>query len=272
MTDLTEKAFGRPPIQRLLITAKLFNDLSSACHLPAATAGGAPRKPRQFGLAGRVARQARMLALLRSSSKGRNHCFADRDKSRAWPFDTGALAADAGTFEEQRQGVGQQIGFRNPGASTEARQAIALRRLEFLDYASRRMIALGQLDRRIGQVAAAAIAEHAFGAAANPSMQLRERIIGMSGFKSVPDRLGLPGDLAQAGDHQIVLRAEVTIQRHLVGPGRLGDRFDPDGADAVAIKQLAGGRQNAGTRGDFLVFAAGWRHLRKLAHGTAVLA
>ena len=145
-----------------------------------------------------------MFATLRSVSKGRNHGFADRDKSRARPFNASTLTTYASTFEKQRQGVGEQIGLRNPGIPAEPRQAVALRRLEFLDYASRRMIALGQLDRRIGHVAAAAIAERALGAATNPSMKLRERVIGMGGFKSIPDRLGVSGDVAQARNHQIV--------------------------------------------------------------------
>jgi len=37
----------------------------------------------------------------------------------------------------------------------------------------------------------------------------------------------------------------VAIERHLVGAGRLGDRVDADGMDAVAIEQLAGGREEA---------------------------
>src|SRR5216683_8270539 len=38
------------------------------------------------------------------------------------------------------------------------------------------------------------------------------------------------------------------IERHLVGARRLRDRLDPDGADAMPIKQLTGSRQNAGPR------------------------
>ena len=110
-----------------------------------------------------------MFAIVRSVSKGRNHGFADRDKSCARPFDASTLATYAGTFEKQRQGVGEQIGLRNPGIPAEPRQAVELRRLEFLDDVSRRMIALGQLDRHIGHVAAAAIAARALGAATNPA-------------------------------------------------------------------------------------------------------
>jgi hypothetical protein len=186
-----------------------------------------------------------MFATLRSVSKGRNHGFADRDKSRARPFNASTLTTYAGTFEKQRQGVGEQIGLRNPGIPAEPRQAVALRRLEFLDDVSRRMIALGQLDRHIGHVAAAAIAARALGAATNPGMKLRQRVIGMGGFKSIPDRLGVSGDVAQARNHQIVLRAEVTIQCHLVGPRHICNRVNADPSDPVFAKEIPGRADDA---------------------------
>jgi multidrug efflux pump subunit AcrA (membrane-fusion protein) len=166
-----------------------------------------------------------MFATLRSVSKGRNHGFADRDKSRARPFNASTLTTYAGTFEKQRQGVGEQIGLRNPGIPAEPRQAVALRRLEFLDDVSRRMIALGQLDRHIGHVAAAAIAARALGAATNPGMKLRERVIGMGGFKSIPDRFGVSGDVAQARNHQIVQLDPIYVT------------FNPSETDLVAIQR-----------------------------------
>jgi hypothetical protein len=179
-----------------------------------------------------------MFAILRSVSKGCNHGFADRDKSCAWPFDAGALATYPGSLEEQRQGVGEQIGLRNPGIPAESRQSVALHRLECLDDASRRMIALGELNRRVGHVAAAAVAARALGAATNPGVKLRERVVGMGGFKSFPDRIGISSDLAKAGNHQIVLRAEVTIQRHLVGPGDLRNRVNADPSDPMFAKKI----------------------------------
>ena len=30
----------------------------------------------------------------------------------------------------------------------------------------------------------------------------------------------------------------MAVERHLVGAGRLGDRFDPDAADAMAVKEI----------------------------------
>jgi hypothetical protein len=202
-----------------------------------------------------------VLATLRSVSKGRNHGFADRDKSRAWPFDAGALATYAGTFEKQRQGIGEQIGLCDPGGSAKPRQAVALRRLECLDDASRRMIALSQLNRRIGYVAAAAIADRALCAATNPSMKLRKRVTGIGGLKPVPDRLGVSGDLAKAGDDQIILRPEVPIQGHLVGPRRIGDRINADPSDPMFAKQIPGRADDAFPR----LRRGGWAILHDLS-------
>ena len=78
-------------------------------------------------------------------------------------IDTDALAADARAFEQQRQGISEQIGLRNSGFATEFRQAVPLCRLEFLDNVPRRMIAFREFDRHIGHVAAAAIIADALG-------------------------------------------------------------------------------------------------------------
>jgi hypothetical protein len=54
-----------------------------------------------------------MFATVRSVSKGRNHGFADRDKSRARPFNADALTTYAGTFEKQTFAFGWPSG-RSP--------------------------------------------------------------------------------------------------------------------------------------------------------------
>ncbi len=223
---------------------ELSDGLSSALQYRAAI-GRAWRRPRHFCFADYISSRSRMFATLCSVGKGRDHGFADLDKSRARSFDAGALATYASTFEKQRQGVGEQISLRNPGLAAEPCQAIALSRLEGFDDASRRMIALGQFDRRIGHVAAAAIADRALGAATNPGMKLRERITWMGGFESVPYRFGLPGNLVKASDHQIVLRAEVTIQRHLVGSRHVRDRVDTDPSDPMLAKEIPGRADDA---------------------------
>jgi hypothetical protein len=83
--------------------AELFDGLSNTFQRRAAAGGRAWRRPRYFRFAGRVSRRSNMFATLRSVSKGRNHGFADRDKSRARPFNASTLTTYAGTFEKQRQ-------------------------------------------------------------------------------------------------------------------------------------------------------------------------
>src|ERR1700692_2897492 len=128
-------------------------------------------------------------------------------------------APAAGASERQQKAVGEQIGLGDPGIAAKLRQPIALRGLEFLDEVPGRMPAFGQFDRRVSHVTAPAIVARALGTATDPGMKLRQRVIGMCGFKSGPNLVRLASDVAKASHHQIVLRAEVTIQRHLVGVG-----------------------------------------------------
>ena len=90
-----------------------------------------------------------------------------------------------------------------------------------------------------------------------PGAKLRPRVAGMGLLEPVPAAVGLARGLAQICRHQIVLRAEVAIERHLVGAGSLGDGIDPYGPDSMPVKQIAGDRQNAGARRNSLVFPVG---------------
>ena len=47
----------------------------------------------------------------------------------------------------------------------------------------------------------------------------------------------------------------MTVERHLVGAGRLGDRLDPDGPDSMPIEQLAGRREDALARRNFALLS-----------------
>src|SRR5258708_13187359 len=89
------------------------------------------------------------------------------------------------------------------------------------------MIAFGEVDRYIGHVATAAIVANAFGTKTNPGMELRKRVAGIVLLESVPDRISLASHVAQTGDDQIILRAEVTIERHFVGVCGLPDGVFP---------------------------------------------
>ena len=72
-----------------------------------------------------------------------------------------------------------------------------------------------------------------------------------------PAAVGILGDLPQIGRHQIVLRAEMAIQRHLVGAGGLGDGVDTHSPDPVPVKQILRYRQNPGARRNSVVFPVG---------------
>jgi hypothetical protein len=45
----------------------------------------------------------------------------------------------------------------------------------------------------------------------------------------------------------------VAVERHLIGAGRFGDRFDPDSPDSMAIKEIGRSRQNALPRWDSII-------------------
>jgi hypothetical protein len=112
----------------------------------------------------------------------------------------------------------------------------------------RRMIAFGELDRYIGHVAAAAIVANAFGTKTNPGMELRKRVAGIVLLESVPDRISLASHVAQTGDDQIILRAEVTIERHFVGVCGLRDGVDADSSDPVFAKEISRGADDSLSR------------------------
>ena len=66
----------------------------------------------------------------------------------------------------------------------------------------------------------------------------------MQGGKFIPLTLLLAGDFPETGADQIVLGAEMPIQRHLIGAGGLGDRVDPDTPDTVLVEQAASRRHD----------------------------
>jgi hypothetical protein len=78
-----------------------------------------------------------------------------------------------------------------------------------------------------------------------PGAQLCQRLARMRRLISGPALVALLAHLAQVLGQELVLGGEVPVKRHLVGAGGLHDRIDPDGADAVAIKQLGRGRKEA---------------------------
>ena len=53
------------------------------------------------------------------------------------------------------------------------------------------MVGFGEFDRRIGEFAAPLVVEYAFGAAADPGVQLRHGIAGVVGLDFGPPSFGL---------------------------------------------------------------------------------
>jgi hypothetical protein len=186
-----------------------------------------------------------MLARLSFARKGCDHSFANRDETCARAFNASTLAADAGAFEQKRQGVRKQIRFCDSGPPTKFRQAIALVPLELFNDMPRRMIAFGKFNRGISEIATAAIVENALGTDANPRGKLSQRIIRIFAIEADPNLVDLTGNVTQARNNQIILRAEVAIERHLVGASRLSDRVNPDSPDPVLTEQITGRTDDA---------------------------
>jgi hypothetical protein len=212
-------------------------------HAPASATRGNDRSA--FPLPVGRSRQSRMLARLSFARKGSDHSFANRDETCARPFNASTLAADAGAFEQKRQGIRKQIRFCNSGTPTKFRQAIALVPLELFNDMPRRMIAFGKFNRRISEIATASIVENALGTDANPRAKLSQRIIRIFAIEADPNLVDLTGDVTQARDNQIILRAEVAVKRHLVGAGRLRDRVNADPPDPVLTEEITGRTDDA---------------------------
>jgi hypothetical protein len=65
-------------------------------------------------------------------------------------------------------------------------------------------------------------------------------VAGMIAFDIAPHFVDFDGDATQISEDQIVFRIEVPIERHLIGAGGLGDRFDADTPDAMTMEQVPG--------------------------------
>jgi hypothetical protein len=115
------------------------------------------------------------------------------------------------------------------------------------------MILLGQLDRRIGERAAALVGRAGALHGLSQPRSCPRGIAGMRGAAARP-RTCRPSAGAQVFGHQLVLGREMPVERHLVGAGRLGNRLNAHRADAEPVKQIAGRRQNA-LRGGICEFA-----------------
>ncbi len=107
------------------------------------------------------------------------------------------------------------------------------------------MARLRQLDRRIAEIAAAIVRADQHRRPGDPVEQLSRRIAGIGSFDVAPDLVDRRSGAIEALDDQVVFRTEMTIERHLIGAGRLGDGVDADAADAVAMKHVLRGDDDA---------------------------
>src|SRR5207249_2525950 len=144
--------------------------------------------------------------------------FGERVEPGARPLAADALQADARALDQEEELVGDALG---PGVSRLAHQgdqALALAALVRFDDPARRVLALGELDRRVGERAAAA---SGFGGELRhlpkEKAQLGIGVARMLRARRLPYPFTLGRELLQVGADQLVARAEMPVERHLVG-------------------------------------------------------
>ncbi|CAH2401696.1 conserved hypothetical protein [Mesorhizobium escarrei] len=214
------------------------------------------------------------LARLSGLERG-DQAFRHANELRAGAFGADALQADTGAFKQQRQCIGKKLCLADAGIPTQADETVALSLLEFLDYPTGRMVGLAQLDGGVGHVATAAVHHQAIGCHPDPGVQLRKLVARMLGLELLPHRIGAACGRPQALDDQIVLRLEMTVERHLVGTGGLSDRVDTDALDAMLVEHIPCRLQDAIPGADALRSAVfhqnllGFRGFRKIPRYTS---
>ena len=139
---------------------------------------------------------------------------------------------------KQDKRVGEQVGLRGAGAGAQSRQPLALTDLERLDHLEPGMTLLRQFDRGVRQVATALVLGDELSRLLDEAMELSDRIVGAGGLDLRPNLVRLLSLVIEIFENEIVLRAEVAIERHLVGARRLGDGFDADAANAMTVEEV----------------------------------
>src|SRR5512138_1970468 len=107
-----------------------------------------------------------------------------------------ALQADTRALDQQEQLVGDLLGLGIAGLAHQGDEALALPALVYFDHAPRRMAGLGELDRRVGERAAAAAR---LGGERRDALQeiaqLRLGVARVRVARRLPECLGLLGEL-----------------------------------------------------------------------------
>jgi hypothetical protein len=173
------------------------------------------------------------------SHERRDDGFGASYKSGAWSPRTDALPTYARTFKQQGQSICKKIRLSGTCIPTKPGKPIAVGRLELFDHASRGMISLRQFEGGIREITTTPVRTNVLCRQSDPRMKLRQRIVRASSFQLGPLCLGTPCRVPQALDNQVILRAKMTIERHLVGSGGFSDRIDADPSDAVFSEQAA---------------------------------
>ena len=106
--------------------------------------------------------------------------LAHAHETGARTFRANTLAAHPCTLDQQEQFIGQELGLRKASIAAQMHQALALRFLECLDYLTRRMLPVWQLNGGIRKRAAALVGcANVLCHELEPTAQLLARLAGM---------------------------------------------------------------------------------------------
>src|SRR5208282_4248037 len=185
-----------------------------------------------------------MTLVPRGHAEGRDHGLARPHEIGAGSSGSDTAAADSGAFDQKNNRVREQARLRGARSLAQPRQTVALTFLELLDHPEPGMPRLGQFDRGVRKIAAALVLGDEFGRPSDIAIKLSDGIAWACGFDVGPNLVGLPPFAAQILANEIVLRPEVTVERHLVGAGGFSNRLDPHSPDAVTMKEILRARDD----------------------------
>src|SRR5271155_1642976 len=168
---------------------------------------------------------------------------------RGRSFGSDTLGGYAGALAQQENLVGETLGIGELSIAAQANKPFAERGFILADDTPRRMILVRQLDRSVGECTPALVGLLEVTDMPHPGQEQAFRIACVGGDERVPSSVEFLRERGETRSYQHILRGEVTIERHLVGAGRLGDSVNTDGMDTATMEQLAGGGENALARG-----------------------
>src|SRR5437868_5554695 len=156
-----------------------------------------------------------------------------------------ALNTGVGALEQHREEIGGENWVLETGGLAQSYDTFVRADLVLLNDASRRMFGVGQLRQRVAERGTALFhLPELGGCASTPVLKQALRITAVLGGEVLPLFFLVGDHTADPFGDQLVLRVEVAVERHLVGLRRFRDRFDPDAADPLLVKQVASRHQN----------------------------